>query len=617
MKTKTLLFATICSALFFSACGNEDEPIVGTSDKQFTVKLKTDFDLVATRVASADSEKAITRTKTLLYNAAGELIGSSDVLAGNTDLVVDLTGGATTADVTSVYVLGNLTDKGDDIFQTDITDYTTKASVDNSHISVTAAGMQNEAAALPFAGIGTITGGTASVELKRKVARLTIKNETGAEISYEIENASNSFGGYMDPAKVTDDAPNGLSNIPSTVIGATKLTQNLYMLPNTNSAENKPVLKVTVNGTEKAMEMSIEANKVYTYTVRQTPASQDVTVTVTVEDEWADGGNGSLDFIPGETPAETIAATIEVSKYVSTPVALPAEVTSATGLTATGTHFSATFAQGTGEDAAKVMATVVPVRPYVTTSTTEKIPVKKDGVTVAYIDATQAAYDFEELTYGNVTFMDRELGATGATFVGELFALGALIPIDQAGASITNVPGKANFTGNGRTSLAAMGDLPFLSTTPWFANTDGTKNEATDPCPTGWHMAKLTELQLIFSEGNTTGNPGTSSGALNATLTYNAGMRRVTVVTTEPALTTVFNANTGMTLGSNWFDTGNPKSWPTGWWTSTKTTSGEKYYNLSFNFLVQGSENFTAQLKDNFSFNAAGKHSFQVRCVKD
>lgn len=625
MKARKILFATVCSALVFSSCGNEDEPITGGSDKQFTVKLKTDFDLIATRATapSEGNENVISDTKVLLYNNAGDLIGSKDIttsLAAG-DITVSLTGEATTADVSSVYVLGNLTGAGSNsVFTTDAADFNTKTTVDNSNITVSVDGMQNENALLPFAGVSSsITDGAAAVNLKRKAARLVIKNATSEEITYEIMNVSTLFGGFMDETKVTDDAPGRVIDIPRTAIAADKQNQKLYLLPNTSTA-NHPVLKVTVGGVDKTLDLRLEANKAYTYTVTKVTSS-DVTVSVTVDDIWSDVQEGELSF-GGNAPH--VAAEVPARVYAAT-VALPDAVTGVDGLTvADATNFSVTFAMGSGANAGKVMATVTPVRPYVTADISEAIAVRKNGATIAYLDGSQKAWEFGEVTFGNRTFMDRDLGAMNVGQPGELFGLGSLIPVDQVGAPANYAPAKANFTGNGRISLSTYIGLPFTTSTPWFSNTDGSKNIATDPCPIGWHIAKLSDLQLIFTSGdntdagvgNTDGN-NAISGALNATLTYNVSARTVTVsIPSSTSTSSVFSANTGLLTGSAWVN-GNINSWPTGWWTSTKTTDGSKHYNLSFNFMNTTAQPLRAQLRPNFAFAPGSKHAMLIRCVKD
>lgn len=620
MKARKILFATVCSALFFSSCGNEDEPVGGFSNKQFTVKLKTDFDLIATRATSPSegNENVISNTKILLYNGAGNLIGSKDVTTSlaSGDITVSLEGEATPGDVSSVYVLGNLTGAGTDVFQTDAADFDAKTSVDNSHITVSVNGMKNESAFLPFAGASSsITDGAATVNLKRKAARLLIKNETGEEISYEITNVSTSFGGFMDETKVTDDTPAALANITSTNIAADKRTQKLYLLPNTSTA-NQPVLKVVVGGVEKTLNLRLEANKAYTYTVTKVTSS-DVTISVTVEDIWSDVQEGELNF-GGNTPH--VAVEIPARAYAST-VALPAEITSTTGLTASATNFSVTFAQGTGADAGKVMATVTPVRPYVTADISEKIPVSQGGATVAYLDGSQKAWQFEEVTFGNRTFMDRDLGAEGAGEVGELFGVGSLIPVDQSSAPANYVPNKAKFTGNGRISISTYASLPLANASgAWFAGNNGVKNPSSDPCPTGWHVAKLSDLQLIFTSGdntnagvgNTDGN-NAISGALNSTLVYNASARTVNV--SVGAASTVFSANTKLINTTAWGSGSDIKAWPVGWWTSTKTSDNNKFYNLAFNFTNTTAQPLRAQLRPNYNLN--GRYGMLIRCVKD
>lgn len=619
MKARKILFATVCSALFFSSCGNEDEPIAGGFDKQFTVKLKTDFDLIATRATSPSegNENVISTTKVLLYNGVGNLIGSKDIttslLPG--DITVSLEGEATIGDVSSVYVLGNLTATGNDLFKTDAANFDTKTTVDNSHITVSVAGMKNESALLPFAGAASsITDGAAVVNLKRKAARLVIKNETSEEIAYEIANVSTSFGGFMDETKVTDDAPTALADITSTSIAADKQTQKLYLLPNT-SAANQPVLKVTVGGVEKTLDLRLEANKAYTYTVTKTTSS-DVTVDVTIDDVWSDVQEGGLDFGGNET-----SVPVEIpARVYSAQVVLPAAITSPDGLTSNASHFSVAFAAGSDVNAGRVVATVTPVRPFVTSDVTENIAISNSTTraTVANLRGVQKAWEFQEVTFGNKTFMDRDLGAMNAGEPGEIFGLGSLIPVDQSNAPSTGY--KSSFIGNGRISLAKFITLPFTNSTPWFSNSDGSKNDAFDPCPVGWHLAKLTDLQLIFTSGDNTnagvGNTdgeGANSGALNAVLNYNISAKTVTV--SVNGASTVFSSNTGRIASTVW--AGGGASWPAGWWTATKTTDNTKYYNLSFNFTTTAAQPLRAQLRPNYNLNAGGKAGFAIRCVKD
>lgn len=619
MKARKILFATVCSALFFSSCGNEDEPIAGGFDKQFTVKLKTDFDLVATRATapSSGNENVIPNSKVLLYNGTGNLIGSKDITnpltAGN--ITVTLQGGAATGDVRSVYVLGNLTATGNDNFKLSTADFNSKSDVDNANITVTVAGMKNESAYLPFAGgANSVSGGAATVNLKRKAARLRINNQTGQAISYGITNVSTSFSGLMDAAKVTDDAPGATANIGATTIAADKASQNLYLLPNT-STTNAPVLTITVGTDNKTVNLSLEANKAYTYTVTKTTSS-DVTVTVTIDSDWSNLQEGNVNFGGSEVVAEVASRA-----YTATAV-LPDAVTSTDGLTATATNFSVSFAAGSGANAGKVVATLTPNRPFVTAAISEKISVMKAGSVVATVAASQKAWEFKEVRIGNKTFMDRDLGAMSAEEpIGEIFALGSLIPVDQSEANVTAAPLKANFSGNGRITREQYNALSFSASVPWFT-VDGSKNSATDPCPQGWHISTLNELELIFtaghntSSGNTDGQ-GVTSGALAGTLTYEPANRKLTVtkVDSDSNFTIKFSGNGAHLSINGW--TGNTLSWPVGWWTSTKTTANDRYYNLAFNFTETIAQPLRAQLRPNNTLNSSGRRGLLIRCVKD
>lgn len=215
-------------------------------------------------------------------------------------------------------------------------------------------------------------------------------------------------------------------------------------------------------------------------------------------------------------------------------------------------------------------------------------------------------FSYEEITIGEMTFMDRDLGATSAKKPGELFAMGtsSLIPLDQQQAPDASFPHKIDYIGFGRLSLASYLENSF-SVNLMFGSDK-------DPCPKGWHIMRLEEIKQLFSIGNTDGQAAIS-GTLKGTVHYNNDL------TAEYRLTQngktnklIFNANIGYAVQNGFYNNkAGHKTWPTGWWVKGWGTNN-KYYNLSFNFETV-SNGYRAQLRDNFS----KKMAMPIRCVKD
>lgn len=594
MKKTNLLFATVCSAMFFAACSNEENPLEGeTSKKQFTVNLNADFELVATRAEGTSAENVLGNTRILLYGESGNVLGN-EVVAGLTgSQTINLTGNATSDDVKHVYVLTNT--ESADAFKLELTtagDYS-KSVLDGSSLKVDDYTGISAYPKLPFVGsTSAITNGAATVNITRKVARLIIANQLSGEIDIEYDNLASKFTGFM--SDNNNVSPATLMQDIATFNLASGVADTLYVLPNSSTSTPTSVT-VTYNGaTQNVTIPAIVSNNTYTYTVTTTATGQ-IQVTGTANTQWGDGTNGNIDMnIP------TVATPASVSDvYAGMTVDLPASITSVTGLSASvSSNFDVTFAQTArnGSVTATVKAKGNPFE-----EVNEMLEVMKEGVVVAKINATNK-FKYEEVNVGPATFMDRDLGAPAVGEPGDLFVAGWQKGLDQSSSSF---PKKAAYSGNGR--LAPSTSWPGFGTdAKWFTNADGSKNEAADPCPRGWHVMTETEIKYLFTPSTSVPSNGvvTGSGDLGGQTTITAQL----VTFTKDGKSLKFSLETGQ-WDRNF---GRHAQWPTAWYTSTKENS--KYVQFTIGLT---SPNKEVQIKANNALGSGGVRGYQIRCVKD
>lgn len=597
MKKTNLLFATLCSAMFFAACSNEDNPLEGeTSKKQFTVNLKADFDLVATRAGGTPAENVLGNTRILLYDGSGNVLGNEVVTGLTGSQTINLTGSATSDQVRHVYVLTN-TEITDD-FKLELTtagDYS-KSVVDASSITVDDYTGLPDHPKLPFVGsTSTITSGAATVNISRRVARLIVNNQTSGEIDVEYNNLASKFSNFV-PDSINESPTVFAHNILTSNLAGSS-ADTLYVLPNSATVVgNQTVINVTYKGVVQSVTIpAVVGNNTYTYTVTATE-SGNINVTGTANTEWGSGTNGNIN-----TSIPTVSTPASASDvYAGTQVELSG-LTDATGLSVTSDKFQVSFAPNTR--AGGVIATVKPKlenveNPYDEFS--ELLEVQKDGAVVAKINAVNK-FKYEEVNVGPATFMDRDLGAPAAGEPGDLFVAGWQKGLDQATSSFSK---KAAYSGNGRLAPSTSW-TGFGTDAKWFTNADGSKNETADPCPRGWHVMTKAEVEYLFTNSTSVPSNGvvTGSGGLGGQTTITGQL----VTFTKDGKSLKFSLETGQ-----WDRNFSVNSqWPTAWYTSTKESG--KYVQFTIG-LTSPKE---VQIKANNALGSAGVRGYQIRCVKD
>lgn len=206
---------------------------------------------------------------------------------------------------------------------------------------------------------------------------------------------------------------------------------------------------------------------------------------------------------------------------------------------------------------------------------------------------------YEEVTMGDVTFMDRDLGAADKNHPGEIFIPGSLMPLDQTGLS----SGVANgYVGHGRVSGI---NVIYNYSTKWFTE-NGSKNNKIDPCPAGWHVATFADFSKIFTYvTNQRTNPVTNQGSLNTSVRFDAPNKNINVTLNDKILT--FNYSGGHFSATR---LANDAEWPCGWWSSSKASNG-RFQHLAFDVISPYEIGLRVH---NMSTSKTG---LNIRCVKD
>lgn len=228
----------------------------------------------------------------------------------------------------------------------------------------------------------------------------------------------------------------------------------------------------------------------------------------------------------------------------------------------------------------------------------KQLIVTKEGKPAIKLNmATDMGFIYKEVRIGNVTFMDRDLGASAVDAPGEIFIPGALIPVNQNGFS-HRIPA---FVGQGR---PAPGNVAYNYGTKWFTKESGEKNLEIDPCPQGWHVATYAEYQTIltFITGQSI-NPIPDQGSLGTSVGFESSNKTVNVRLAETKLS--FNYSGGHVSNVLLWS----EQWPCGWWSSTKDGNG--FYHLSFKVTSPYNVGLRNHGYDN---RRAG---LNIRCVKD
>lgn len=228
----------------------------------------------------------------------------------------------------------------------------------------------------------------------------------------------------------------------------------------------------------------------------------------------------------------------------------------------------------------------------------KQLIVTKEGKPVIKLNLTaNGGFVYKEVKLGDVTFMDRDLGAPNVDKPGEIFIPGSLIPVNQDRFS-HKIPA---FVGQGRPAPA---NVAYNYATKWFTKGVGAKNMEVDPCPQGWHVPTYAEYQTIFTSiTNQTDNPIPNQGSLGTSVRFNSSNKTVNVSLAGKKMS--FSYSSGHVFNDlAWFE-----DWPSGWWCSTKGGSG--FYHLSFRVISP----YEVGLR-NHGF-ASSRAGLNIRCVKD
>lgn len=613
MKKKSFLFATLCSAIFFAACSNEenlDSGPTGLAKNQFTIKINPGFDLVQSRIAAQGNEGNLTDTYVYLYDNSGDLMVSQQVAnaSSSTSVTLEIPSDKGSADdVKSVYVLSNLGESADfplmkDAAALGTADYDQLSNLEAAYIGVKEDGYKDQnQPLLPFAGKFSVTStdkNSIAVNLLRKVAKVIVKNELTEEVQVRFTNLSGGFDAYV--ADSPSYEPKSLVDLEDAAALAAAGELDLYVLPNVVAAVSNQTT-ITVNGTRFPIP-SLEPNKVYTYKIIKT-LENEIAVNVTVSTDWSTGGETTI--TPG-TPH------IIPNGFVTDPIEIAGATDFAELAIDDATNKGYLLEQVTQTRNTGVSVRLVLKRPYDRLDA-QQVVIKKDAdvLETIYMPAYVPSFTYEEITIGSgsngITLMDRDLGAKDVNSPGELFIQGTLNPVDQSG-----VPASlykyftcwSDYSGNGR-AIKQRGSYG-TDAGKFFA--DGVK-QAADPCPDGWHVMTRTDCDKLFT-GNTLGTSLTASsqGSIGGTVTFTADSYAWTW--TGEGKTIKFSSASGaIASASNWFANDN---WPTAWWLSN--ISGGKIQKLTMGFNPTAREIQINTTADTWGSSYRG---YLIRCVKD
>ncbi len=623
---KKLLFATLCSAMFFGACSNEDSPIAEgpqLADNQFLLKLNAgDLNLVQSRAAADGTEADFKVTDVFLYNATGAKIGGwtfgENIFGGLTGpsvatLTVPLSEGSTSTDVHSVVVLSNIlsTKANAYPFKMDVLPETASytelmgASLRvNDTTDSPAWEKDDNQIDLPFAGsVTAVTEGSATVKLERKVARIDFVNTSTASIGIAATGLVSEYKSFIKPySQLTLPSTPANSNLSLTrdfLIG--NKTLSLYVLP-TNNVINFTATVPDANATFSLD--SIVANKKYVYTLSYTPTNS-ISVDLSVQKDWNDGVGGQIALgLPTQTNER-----LPMGPEATEVILAHASVADIASLIVNSDDFSVSFKAATATTRAgegKVVATVVPKRYAEKTLTTSLIIEREetDGTrtSIQTLPVTQEAFPFEKVIMGTHIFMDRDLGATAPNRHGEVYTPGFGF-IDQEDAHSVY---KTDFIGGGR--------IPATTS----VTVDRGYFDAFEPCPKGWHTMNLDDASLLFDygtglrpdNGQANGNhditTGSQIGILNLTPSIEDGGKTLKLLGSTGTLK--FNLEHGHFSGS-WYNPINP--FASGWWVN-HVADTDRYVSV-----VYSSAQKRIQCRPNDINRFGQPRAFSIRCVKN
>lgn len=630
---KKLLFATLCSAMFFGACSNEDSPIAEgpqLADNQFLLKLNSQgLDLVQNRSSAAlGNEKLFKTTTVYLYDNTGKKLASktvADLFNGNVSekVTIDL-GTASNTSVEDVVVLSNMQPNStDDPFYLLGSNMEELGTVrDNASLmtNLDALGWVNNTSsntALPFAGSGKATNGTATVSLQRKVARIDIRNEAGGAAEVYISDLALNYDDFLTPNEnfSTNTTPNK-ENLELAVIGDSQ-TNSVYVLPTSDNI----TIKASVGSKSGSMSFTVKPNKKYLYTIK--PATTDINsvqVTLDAVTDWDSFGGSEGEVLPS-TLSQDASNTPLSASLSSSPIVLEhiAADTDLATLSAIARNFTVSFAYETvttrtGENL-KVVAHVAPKK-YTVKELVEVISILQttDGVPseMQTLKVVQEPFVFNEIQMGSSIFMDRDLGAKSTEEHGEIYFPGYGF-VDQTASSNTH---KSNFIGGSRVAEANLSTATLQKTT-FFAE---------DPCPKGWHTMDADEAALIFNYGTGTGG---THGVINGNYDFNnSESASIGILGLTPSLEIseskhtklklagsaaelTFNLQHGHYSGS-WYNPTN--NFSSGWWVN-HIHDNNLYVSATFSPNLNSTQRIQCRPSTINTFG--GKRALSIRCVKN
>lgn len=630
---KKLLFATLCSAMFFGACSNEDSPIAEgpqLADNQFLLKLNAgELNLVQSRATAQGSEAKFDNTQIYLYDNSNVKIGGGSFSnlfenVSEANVLVDLDEGHTQAEVNSIAVLSNMLGNKYP-FNVDIT-------ATNNYLDLKSASLKVNSAVgsvssthdvlLPFAASETVTPNSApTVTLERKVARIDFVNTSASDIVILPSGLASDYTPFL-------TANNGVPGTPPTaVFDHTSITvlgnssMSMYVLPSNSSIE----FTATVGSANAVLSLDeVEPNKKYIYTLKYT-ASESLSAKLEVSKDWSDGP--SQEF-PVNIPNQTIIDPIPASLTGLDISLSSADVADLSSLFVESNDFSVSFRQETVASptraTGKVVATVVPKRYSLEAfDATILIQKRREGNTplvVQTLSVSQSAFDFKEVSMDTYTFMDRDLGAPTAEAHGEFYMPG-LGFIDQATSSN---PDMDHFSGGARITPEVF-NTTNLELSKFFKKTVDGVESVEDPCPAGWHTMNLDEAKAIFDYSTTTGS---ADGKQNGNYDFNdananreIGLLSAKIknennklIWTLSGKELVFILGHGHIAGATW---GSNTDW-SGWWINEVVNN--KYVTAMYT-PTHGSSNNIKRLQcrpNSFNnFGAGNRRALLIRCVKD
>lgn len=644
---KKLLFATLCSAMFFGACSNEDSPIAEgpqLADNQFLLKLNAgDLNLVQSRAAAEGTEAVFRDTKVFLYDTSNSVIGektyTTDIFKdidsqGSVTLNIPLYPDKVKENVNSVAVLSNISSSTvvdpDYPFVIDETITDNYSTLQSASLTLASSASPkwislNKDVFLPFAASATgfENTGTATIKMQRKVARIDIYNSSSTPISIVATGFVSEYKSFIKQNNGTIEIVDPNSNVDmdqSVAIPAGKIL-SLYVLPK-NQPDTPIEFVATVANINTDFDLPVvDPNKIYTYELKYTP-TDGINVEFSVEKEWFDT---PVEEITINVPENPLSAALPAEIFKSVEVTLTyAEAKDLNLLSVQSDDFIVSFREESGVTRAegnKVVATVASKRyvaePFTTSLLIEKV-VGDRRIPVQTLPISQRPFQFNPIQMGSFIFMDRDLGASDVGKHGEVYVPG-IGYIDQSGS---NNEYRTEFEGGGRIPAATTN---LIKRDKYFDVLVKDK-KVYDPCPEGWHTMNIDEASLIFDYGTGTGS---ANGVANGNHDMNTGSKigllglepsinqEETILTlsgeraTTPTGTLKFSLQHGHYGGGKWY--GTREDFGPGWWVDG--VGGDRYVTVTYKHVHETTHRIQCRPNGINRFDAA--RAFLVRCVSN